>query len=148
MLMDLDEKESPDWWIGCGKKAWLQEQFWMYLKLTGKILMLDECPCCHWLRALGEDNFHHHSNIEIFPIPDLSLIKSSPPWRRRCFMNKQDALLRIFMALPVTALFYQLGLRSMAVREGSMTILVNNSICLIHLGSCFSFRHKDSYFQS
>ncbi|GFW56050.1 hypothetical protein TNCV_374561 [Trichonephila clavipes] len=31
--MGLDVRESPDSWVGCGKEAWLQEQFMMYLKL-------------------------------------------------------------------------------------------------------------------
>ncbi|GFT30226.1 hypothetical protein TNCV_3466831 [Trichonephila clavipes] len=27
MLKGLDDRKSPDWWVGCGKEAWLQERF-------------------------------------------------------------------------------------------------------------------------
>ncbi|GFX98382.1 putative DD41D transposase [Trichonephila clavipes] len=32
MWMGLDEKESPDWWVGCDKEVGLQEQFRTYLR--------------------------------------------------------------------------------------------------------------------
>ncbi|GFU84078.1 hypothetical protein TNCV_679771 [Trichonephila clavipes] len=70
--MGLDERWSLHWWVGCGKQAWFQEQFWMYSKLSGKILMLDESPCCPAVEAWSEETSMSPVETSMSPVDTVA----------------------------------------------------------------------------